>query len=129
MDLFANLLLSVNSTTHHFGGHSGVYNAATRFPSLHILMFWPNRTGSTVYETSWFDDVHVEVKCIKTDEFQEGSPATPSAQEILDGGLNYHSKLGDDAGNRGGNDTSQAANVGMMSWYLCLVGLVTMIVM
>ena len=124
----ANLSSSVNSTVHPFGGVSGVYNATTRFPSIHYFMFWPNRTGSTVYETSWFD-VHVEIKCVKPDEFQEGSPATPSAKEILDAGLRYHSRLGDDAGKPGGNDTSQAANLGMTSWYLFLVGLVAMMVM
>lgn len=87
-----------------FGGSgiAGSYDEAIRFPSVYFVTFWPNRTGQNVFETSWVEDVHVHVLCLRPDDIMEGSAVPPSAEELLGAdGVRYHRNLTTDGGKGG----------------------------
>jgi hypothetical protein len=82
-----NLTSTVNSTVISLSGSNDLsgYNQSIRFPQLHFLSFFPNRSSiKGVYETQWDTDVHVQLLCIKPDDIQQGSAVPPSAKELLD---------------------------------------------
>jgi hypothetical protein len=61
------------------------YNQTIRFPQLWFLSFWPNRSSvSNTYQDGWDNDVHAEIRCMKTGDVVEGSFVPPSAQELMD---------------------------------------------
>jgi hypothetical protein len=69
-----------------FGGYGtgGAYNQSIRFPQPWFFTFWPNQTGQDSVQTSWSEeDVHVQIMCLRPDEFKEGSVVPPSAEELL----------------------------------------------
>lgn len=74
----------LNASIHGGGGIGGEYNQTIRFPQPHFITFWPNRTGVSSVSTSWIEDVHVEIRCLRPDDISEGSLVPPSAQELLD---------------------------------------------
>lgn len=119
-----------------FGGH---YNGSTRFPTVQVMIFYPNRTsnnpqtgGGTLGGLT--TDAHIEIRCNRPDEIQSGSTVPPSAKEILDAGLRYDTRLGANAGKGGGdpnnpndpNDPSQATSL-RATWYLGLLCMVVML--
>ncbi|KAF2826960.1 hypothetical protein CC86DRAFT_455552 [Ophiobolus disseminans] len=72
------------SKTHAFTAGQGMsYDAAVRFPLIDIITFWPNRTSRTTYYTGWYDDVHVELVCLRPEQIAQGSRTPPSGKDLL----------------------------------------------
>jgi hypothetical protein len=61
------------------------YEDAVRFPVVDVITFWPNRSsGFQTYDTTWIQDVRLEVLCMRPDEMiVEGSSVPPSGQDLL----------------------------------------------
>ncbi|KAF2649352.1 hypothetical protein K491DRAFT_721758 [Lophiostoma macrostomum CBS 122681] len=80
-----NTTQPLNASMHDLPNAGSAYNQTIRFPTLWFMSFWPNRSAvSGTYETSWDEDVHVEIRCMKIWEVAEGSAVPPSAQELLE---------------------------------------------
>jgi hypothetical protein len=96
------------------------YDDAVRFPVIDVISFFPNRSsGLGSYVSGWFDDVQIEIVCMKADgEIVEGSAVPPSGKELLDRpGMRFPTANG--AGTLG---------VGILWWISALVvGLMTML--
>lgn len=62
------------------------YEDAVRFPVIDVISFFPNRSsGLGTYVSGWFDDVQIEIVCMKADaNIVEGSTIPPSGKELLD---------------------------------------------
>jgi hypothetical protein len=61
------------------------YDPNIRFPIIDIITFWPNRSDTSVYVSTWAQDVHVEVACLRPDQVAQGSVVPPSGDELLEG--------------------------------------------
>ncbi|KAH7413648.1 hypothetical protein DE146DRAFT_761934 [Phaeosphaeria sp. MPI-PUGE-AT-0046c] len=61
------------------------YEAAVRFPTIDLITFWPNRTsGLSYYVSNWWEDVHVELVCMRPDShITEWSDTPASGSELL----------------------------------------------
>jgi hypothetical protein len=58
------------------------YDPTIRFPIIDLITFWPNCSDTSVYVSTWAQDVHVKVACLRPDQVAQGS-AVPSPGEAL----------------------------------------------
>jgi hypothetical protein len=74
------------STTHGIARIGNTdYDHAVRFPLIDIITFWPNRTSKSkvAWASDWWEDVHVEVVCLRPDTIAKDSRVPPSAGELM----------------------------------------------
>lgn len=61
------------------------YEHAVRFPIVDVMTFWPRRIlEKGVDNSTWRDDVRVEVRCLKAENIARGSDQVGSAQSMID---------------------------------------------
>jgi hypothetical protein len=60
------------------------YDPTIRFPIIDIITFWPNRSDTSVYVSTWAQDVHVEVACLRPDQVAQGSAVPPPGKALLE---------------------------------------------
>ncbi|KAF2738741.1 hypothetical protein EJ04DRAFT_560415 [Polyplosphaeria fusca] len=110
----------LNSTMHGAGGYGGSYNESIRFPAPVFWYFWPNNTSpGNSFPSSVNDFVHVEIKCMRPDEINEGSEVPPDAEALYNAdGVEFASSGNDssDGGNggnggNGGDDDNAASGI------------------